>query len=313
MHPIRHLLSTIPHRPMRFRLFFLALAVVLVPGAFAQQNFDNVQIEVVDVAEGVYMLVGRGGNIGVSVGDDGVFLIDDQYAPLTEKIKAAVATKSDQPIRFVVNTHWHGDHVGGNENMGEAGAILVAHENVRKRMSADQFMEAFNRTVPASPPGALPVITFTDAMTFHWNDDDLHVFHVEHAHTDGDAIIHFKEANAVHMGDTYFNGFYPFIDVSSGGGIDGMIGAADAVLALSDDATKIIPGHGPLSNKAELQAYRDMLATARDRIHKLVSEGKSQEEVVAAKPTSDLDAEWGGGFMQPDVWVGLVYMSLAGQ
>ncbi|MCH8960879.1 MAG: MBL fold metallo-hydrolase, partial [Bacteroidetes bacterium] len=212
---------------------------------------------------------------------------------------------------FVVNTHWHFDHTGGNENMGAAGAILVAHENVRARMSVDQFMKAFDRAVPASPPGALPVITFTDAMTFHWNGDDLHVFHVDPAHTDGDAIIHFKGANAVHMGDTYFSGMYPFIDVGSGGSIDGMIAAADEVLALADDATKIIPGHGPLSNKAELHAYRDMLATARDRIHALISEGKSQEEVVAAKPTSDLDAEWGGGFMQPDVWVGIVYASMA--
>ncbi len=302
---------------MRFRLSpllpgLLTFAfVALVPCAFAQQNFDNVQIEVIDVAEGVYMLLGSGGNIGVSAGDDGVFVIDDQFAPLTEKILAAIATVSDKPVRFVVNTHWHFDHTGGNENMGAAGAILVAHENVRKRMSVEQFMKAFDRTVPASPPGALPVITFTDAITFHWNGDDLHVFHVDPAHTDGDAIIHFKEANAVHMGDTYFSGMYPFIDVGSGGSIDGMIAAADEVLALSDDATKIIPGHGPLSNKAELHAYRDMLATARDRIHALISEGKSQEEVVAAKPTGDLDAEWGGGFMQPDVWVGIVYASMA--
>jgi len=302
---------------MRFRLSpllpgLLTLAfVALVPCAFAQQNFDNVQIEVIEVAEGVYMLRGSGGNLGLSVGDDGAFLIDDQFAPLTEKILAAIATISDKPVRFVVNTHWHGDHTGGNENMGAAGAVLVAHENVRARMSVEQFMKAFDRTVPASPPGALPVITFTDAITFHWNGDDLHVFHVDPAHTDGDAIIHFKGANAVHMGDTYFSGMYPFIDVGSGGSIDGMMAAADEVLALADDATKIIPGHGPLSNKAELQAYRDMLATARDRIHKLISEGKSQEEVVAAKPTSDLDAEWGGGFMQPDVWVGIVYESMA--
>ncbi len=302
---------------MRFRLSpllpgLLTLAfVALVPCAFAQQNFDNVQIEVIEVAEGVYMLRGSGGNLGLSVGDDGAFLIDDQFAPLTEKILAAVATVSDKPVRFVVNTHWHGDHTGGNENMGAAGAVLVAHENVRARMSVEQFMKAFDRTVPASPPGALPVITFTDAITFHWNGDDLHVFHVDPAHTDGDAIIHFKGANAVHMGDTYFSGMYPFIDVGSGGSIDGMIAAADKVLAMIDDATKIIPGHGSLSNKAELHAYRDMLATARDRIHALISEGKSQEEVVAAKPTSDLDAEWGGGFMQPDVWVGIVYASMA--
>ncbi len=175
---------------MRFRLNILLIAVLFAAGttgvpAVLAQDMADVEIQVVDVAEGIYMLVGRGGNIGVSVGDDGVFLIDDQYAPLTEKIKAAVATKSDKPVRFVVNTHWHGDHVGGNENMGKAGAILVAHENVRKRMSTEQFMEAFGRSVPPSPQGALPVVTFTDTVTFHFNDDDLRVFHVAGAHTDG--------------------------------------------------------------------------------------------------------------------------------
>jgi glyoxylase-like metal-dependent hydrolase (beta-lactamase superfamily II) len=253
------------------------------------------------------MLIGRGGNIGLSVGVDGAFLIDDQFAPLTEKIRAAVAALTDQPVRFLVNTHWHRDHTGGNENLGRAGAIIVAHDNVRRRMSRDQFLEAFDQMVPASPKGALPVLTFNDAVTFHLNGDEVHVFHVEHAHTDGDAIIHFRRANVVHMGDTYFNGMYPFIDVSSGGSIEGMIDAVDRVLPLADAKTRLIPGHGPLSNVLELQAYREMLGTVRDRIRALVADGKSREEVIEAGPTRDFDASWGGGFMKPDQWAGIVY------
>ncbi len=298
------------HPLIRFKksfAFSFLLLVLGLPPAFAQQNFDEVQIETVPVADGLFMLVGSGGNIGLSVGADGAFLIDDQYAPLTDKIKAAVSAQTDQPIRFVVNTHWHGDHTGGNEHMGEAGAIIVAHENVRKRMSTEQFLKAFNMRRPPSPPGALPVVTFTDAVTFHWNGDDIRVFHVAPAHTDGDAVIHFQKANVIHAGDTFFNGMYPFIDTSTGGSLDGMIAAADRILALADDATKIIPGHGPLANKADLIAYRDMLDTVRARIREMIQAGKTRDEVVAAKPTADLDAAWGKGFLQPDVWVGIVY------
>jgi glyoxylase-like metal-dependent hydrolase (beta-lactamase superfamily II) len=280
--------------------------LVAVPVA-AQRNFDNVKIEAIPVTDGIFMLTGSGGNIGLSVGDDAAFVIDDQYAPLTEKIKAAIAEKTDQPVRFVINTHWHGDHTGGNEKMGQTGAIIVAHENVRKRMSSEQFIAAFDTRVPAAPAIALPVVTFEDSVTFHWNGDDIHVFHVAPGHTDGDSIIHFQKANVIHMGDTLFNGYYPFIDASSGGNIDGMIAAEEHVLALADDKTKIIPGHGPLADKAQLQANHDMLVTARDRIHKLVAAGKSRDEIVAAKPTADLDEEWGDGFLKPDAWVGIVY------
>jgi len=277
----------------------------------AQQTMANVQIRATSISDGVYILTGRGGNIGVSVGEDGVFLVDDQFALLTDKIKAAIEEITDKPIKFVVNTHWHGDHTGGNENMGKAGAIIVAHENVRKRMSIDQFNEVFNRTTPASPKGALPIVTFTDKMTFHWNGDDINIFHVDPAHTDGDAIIYFTKTNVVHMGDTYFNGVYPYIDVSAGGSIDGVIAAANRVISKIDDNTKIIPGHGPLSNKSELKEYRILLETIRNRIVKLIKEGKSKEEVIASKPTKDYDANWGGGFMNPDVWVGILYISLS--
>ena len=209
-----------------------------------------------------------------------------------------------------MNTHWHGDHIGGNENMGKTGALLVAHENVRKRISTEQFIAAFGRKIEPSPEAALPVVTFTDAVTFHWNGDEIRVHHVPPAHTDGDSIVHFVKADVVHMGDVFFNGGYPFIDVSSGGRVDGVIAAADRVLAGIGERTRIIPGHGPVATKADLRAYRDMVKTLRDRIATLKAEGKTRDQVVAAKPTADHDVKWGGGFMKGDTFTGLAYDSL---
>ncbi len=282
----------------------------LTPGAIAQEEFDAIEIEIQEAAPGILMLVGQGGNIGVSYGEDATFMIDDQFAPLTEKILAAIATRTDQSVQFVLNTHWHGDHVGGNENLGKQGAIIVAHENVRARLSVDQVLGAFGRKVPAAPKEALPVVTFTEEMTFYWNGDTIEIFHAPDAHTDGDAIVHFLKGNVIHMGDTYFNGMYPFIDVDSGGSVDGVIAVAEEVLARSNESTKIIPGHGPLSNQSELEAYRDMLVTVRNAVSALIQEGKSQEEAIAAKPTASIDADWVGGVLEPDVFVGHVYTSL---
>ena len=293
-----------------------ALALVLafslaVPAAGQQQDFSQVEVKAEKVAEDLYMLIGRGGNIGLSVGKSGSFLVDDQYAPLSDKILAAVKAITPDPVRFVVNTHWHGDHTGGNENMGKAGAFVVAHENVRKRMSSEQFIATFQRTTPPSPESALPVVTFAEGVTFYWNGEEIRVFHVPPAHTDGDSIVQFVKADVVHMGDTFFNGFnYPFIDVSSGGRVDGVIGAADRVLAAVSDKTRIIPGHGPLATKADLLVYRDSVKLLRDRIAKLKAEGKSKDAVIAAKPTADYDAKWGQGFIKPDVFTGLVFDSL---
>lgn len=275
--------------------------------ALAHGHFDQVEIKTIKVAPGIYMLMGEGGNIGVSAGDDGVFLIDDQYAPLTEKIKKAIAGITQKPIRFVLNTHWHPDHTGGNENLGRDGVDVIAHENVRKTMSVDQPLKAFNVTVPAARKEALPVITYNDRATFHLNDENIQIIHHQPSHTDGDSFVIFEKANVIHTGDTFFNGRYPFIDWQHGGSIGGMIKAADKMLAIADDDTKIIPGHGPLATKADLQTFRDMLIDVEAAMKPLIEAGKTREEVIAAKPTEKFDAVWGKGFLTPDAFVGIVY------
>jgi cyclase len=274
------------------------------------QDFSKVEIVTTPLATGVSMLTGSGGNIGLSVGDDGAFIVDDQFAPLTDKINAAVAKLTARPVRFVINTHWHFDHTGGNENYGKAGAVIVAHDNVRKRMSVDSAIEFLKQTFPASPAAALPVITFADSVTLHLNGDVIEVTHVAPAHTDGDVVVRFTKANVIHMGDLYMNGMYPFVDVSSGGKVDGLVAAADKVLAMANDQTKIIPGHGPLATKATLKEFRDVVATVRDRVRKEMSAGKSLADIQASGPSKEFDAKWGNGFIKPDQFVALVYTSL---
>jgi cyclase len=294
------------------RVATIGLALLLGSSASAQPDLSQATVKVVPVAAGVYMLEeGTGGNIGLSVGKDDAFLIDDQYAPLVPKIKAAVATVTPKPVRFVVNTHWHADHTGGNEAMAGSGAIVFAHENVRRRMSKEQFLAAFNMRTPASPTAALPVITFSDTITFYMNDDTVHTFHVRNAHTDGDVLVFFRKANVVHMGDTFFNGMYPFIDVSTGGSLAGMVAAANKALAIANAGTRVIPGHGPLATRADLVRYRDMLATVRQRVGRLVAQGRTLQQVIAARPLQDLDAHWGKGFLKPEQFLTLVYGSLA--
>jgi glyoxylase-like metal-dependent hydrolase (beta-lactamase superfamily II) len=293
-------------------LSLLALPVAAPPAAAQDEEdrFANVEIETVPVADGVWMLVGAGGNIGVSAGEDGVFLVDDQYAPLTAKIRAAVAKIHPGPIRFVLNTHWHGDHTGGNENLGETGAVIVAHENVRKTMSVDQVLSLFGSTVPASPEAALPVITFPDEITFHLNGQEILVHHVPPSHTDGDSVVHFRGAEVLHTGDVYFNGTYPFIDVEHGGSIDTMAAVAAKLASHLGEGAKVIPGHGPLSNRAELAAYAEMLRGVSEAVAAEIAEGKDRDAVVAAKPTAPWDEPWGQGFVNGDTFAGIVYDSL---
>ena len=290
--------------------FIFYIVLLSVSSAFGQ-DYDKVQIKTVKTSGNVYMLMGSGGNLGVLAGDDGVFLVDDQFAPLTKKIKGAIGKISDKEIRFLINTHWHFDHVGGNENLGEMGSVIIAHENVRKRMSTDQFIEFFQKKIPASPKVALPIITFTKDLMFHLNGENIHVFHVNNAHTDGDAIVYFRNSNVIHTGDIYFAGLYPFIDTSAHGSVNGVIDAAQYVLSIINDDTKVIPGHGPLSNKAELRAYVDMLISVRAKISKQISDGKTIEEIQRTKPTQAFDKKWGHGMLTPDQFVQILYKDLS--
>jgi cyclase len=293
------------------------LPVLLVTGVLAaspaltqDRDWSKVEVRTTPLGGGVSALAGAGGNIGVFVSPDGVLLVDDQFAPLTPKIKAAVAALSDKPVRLVLDTHWHGDHVGGNENLAKDGAVIVAQANVRRRMTEGQVSKFFARTTPPAAHDALPVITFDRDVTFHLGEETIRAFHVEHAHTDGDVIVRFEKANVVHMGDTFFNGSYPIIDLESGGSVDGVVAAVDQVLPWVKGDTKVIPGHGPLGDKQALVAYRTMVADVRDRVRALVKKKQSLAQVQAAKPTAQYDAEWGQGSMKPERFVEIVYNSL---
>jgi glyoxylase-like metal-dependent hydrolase (beta-lactamase superfamily II) len=292
---------------MRRLAFAFTAALLAVPAG--AQDFEKVEIKVERLAPGVAVLFGAGGNIGLSYGEDGNVIVDDQFAPLTDKIAAAIATLDADPVRFVINTHWHGDHTGGNENFGKRGAVILAHDNVRIRMSTDQFMSAIDQRAAASPKGALPVVTFADGVTLHLNGDTLNLVHVANAHTDGDSLVHWQTANVLHMGDTFFHQTsFPFIDRDSGGSIDGLIAAVDRGLALSNDATRIIPGHGKVASRKDLSAYRAMLADIRAKVAAGIAANRTLDQIKAAAPTAPYGMP--DGFIKPDQFVEFVYKSL---
>jgi glyoxylase-like metal-dependent hydrolase (beta-lactamase superfamily II) len=293
---------------MKILLVGLLTASSLITAA--QQNLDTVKIRPQKVTDNIYMLKGSGGNIGVLIGKDGTLMIDDQFAPLSNKINGAIKTLDPGDIRFLINTHIHGDHSGGNENFKRMGVTIVAHDVVRERMSKEQVNKVFNRVTPARERDALPVITFSEKLNFHLNDEDIELIHFDPAHTDGDVAVHFKNANVYHTGDMFVRYGYPFIDVSSGGGINGFISSLDKMLGLMDDNSKIIPGHGELATKADVKLFRDKLADIRDQVAAALKKGKKVEDLAALGITDKYEADWGKGFVKGKDFVVLIAESL---
>ncbi len=288
-----------------------ALAMTWSQATLAQQSdLSAVEISAQQIRDGIYLLMGAGGNLGLLVGEDGVLLIDDELEPLAPKVVAAVDNLAKHPVDFVINTHWHFDHVGGNPTFSAQGAVVIAHEEARRRMQAGQFLPAFQMQIPPAVPAELPVVTFGDAIALHVNGQTVEVVHPAPAHTDGDAMVFMTEANVVHMGDLYWNGMYPLVDAASGGSLKGMIEGVAFALERMDESTAVIPGHGPLSNKAELIAYHAMLKLTQQRLEQLKRQGKSASEAVAAKPTADLDSQWGQGLFDGDTWVRMLYSAM---
>ncbi len=294
---------------MRALVFASALALLAAPAAGQpNQDFSKVEIKIEKLAPGVAVLFGSGGNIGLSYGVDGNVIVDDQFAPLTDKIVAAIKTLDPDPVKFVINTHWHFDHTGGNENFGKAGAVIVAHDNARKRMTTEQVLAALNLKVPPAPKDALPVVTFEDGASLHLNGDQLKMVHVANAHTDGDVFVHWQKANVIHMGDTFPFVGLPFIDMSSGGSIDGLIAAANLGLGLANDQTKIITGHGPVASRADLMKYHALLVDIRDKVAAGIKAGQTLDQIKKSAPATKYVTP--GGFIQPDQFVEAVYNSL---
>jgi len=276
---------------------FVTLALVFVFGfSYAQQNFDTIQIKTIAVAEHIYMLQGSGGNIAVLPGADGILMIDDQFAPLANKIHAAIRAIDGHPLRFLINTHLHGDHSGGNENFKTFGMTIVAHDQVRERMTQSTTRDG--KTTPPRAADAWPVVTFPDKLNFHLNNEDIELLHFDRGHTDGDVIVHFKKANVFHTGDAFVRYGYPFIDVASGGSVNGFIATLDKILGLLDDQSKVIPGHGEVATKADVKLLRDQLADLRDQVTAALKKGKKPEEISGMPFASKYDAQLGGGFLK---------------
>jgi cyclase len=290
---------------MKNGLLILILATTYVTTIMAQIDFSNVIITTEQVTDNIYMLQGSGGNIAILTGEDGTLMVDDQFAPLSDKIMAAIKDISDQPVHYLLNTHWHGDHTGGNENFANAGATIIAHDNVRKRLSTDN-VRPFGRTTLASPEAAWPQLTFNDEMHIHYNNENIHLIHNHNAHTDGDAFVYFSDSNVLHMGDCFFKDRFPFIDRDMGGSPDGYIKAVSQAILITDSDTKIIPGHGSLASKVDLLNYYNMLITMRDRVKKSISDGQSLEEALEANLTEGYES-WGTGFINNEKIVKVLY------
>jgi glyoxylase-like metal-dependent hydrolase (beta-lactamase superfamily II) len=282
------------------------------PDMLAQSRIQaaTATIKTTRLTDTVFLLEGAGGNQVVQIGPDGKLLIDSSFSTAAPHVKEALGKLDAHPLKLLINTHWHFDHTDGNAAMHDDGAFIIAHKNTRLRMSTPQEIRSYHLHIPASPTAALPQQTFDESESLYYNNDELALVHMAPAHTDTDIYILFKNANVLHCGDLWFNGMYPFIDDSTGGNINGMIKGVDDLLAVADDKTKIVPGHGPLGNKAALAQYREMLATAGANVQKLKASGQSLDRVLAAKPTAELDPVWGKGFISPDAFTTLVYNTL---
>lgn len=290
----------------------LFISVILATNVAKAHNLDKSQEEITTtkVTENIHMLSGEGGNIGVFTGVDGIFMIDDKFAKLSDEIKDEISKISDKPIKYLVNTHFHFDHTGGNENFGKTGSVIVGHDNVRKRLIDGHVIKFFNKEMKPYSDVALPIITYSDKMKFHLNDDDISVIHLKNAHTDGDSVVYFKNENVIHTGDLYFAGLYPFIDNSAGGSVNGLILAIESILKISDDKTKIIPGHGPLSNKSELEDYYKMLVEISSKVAQEKQNGKNLKQIIAMKPTLKFDKNINQKFIPADKFITLVYKGI---
>jgi len=291
------------------KVFLLLIVSLLVAAtASAQTDFSKVQMKATKVAGNVWMLEGAGGNIGVSVGDDGLLIVDDQFAPLADKIRAALKGIADKKLHFILNTHWHGDHTGGNVAFGPE-ATIIAHDNVRKRLATEQKSAVFNTTTPPSPKEALPVITFDQTLTVHFNGEDIRAIHYPKGHTDGDSVIFFSASNVVHLGDDFFAGRFPFVDLESGGSVEGLIKNIGELITKIPADAKLIPGHGPISNLDDLKSYHRMLQQTTEIVRGKISAGKTLDQIKS----EGLPAEWnpwGTGFIKTDRWVETIYKSL---
>jgi glyoxylase-like metal-dependent hydrolase (beta-lactamase superfamily II) len=277
--------------------------------AVAQDDYSKVEIKATKISGNVYMFEGAGGNIGVSVGTDGILIVDDQFAPLAEKIRAALKTLGEGKLKFILNTHWHGDHTGGNAQFGRE-APIIAHDNVRKRLSTEQRSEFFKQTTPASPKEALPVITFDQSLSVHFNGEEIRVIHFPHGHTDGDSVIFFTTSNVVHLGDDFFTGRFPFVDLESGGSVQGLTKNIGDIIPKIPAGAKLIPGHGPISTVDDLKAYHRMLIETTAYVQKKMAAKKTLDQIKK----EGLPAEWkswGEGFIKTDLWLELVYRSLS--
>jgi glyoxylase-like metal-dependent hydrolase (beta-lactamase superfamily II) len=302
-------MTSVEWRAMR-RVFVFAIALYAVTASAQERDFSKVEVKATKVAGTVYMLTGSGGNIGVSAGDDGIVIIDDQFAPLAPKIIQALNGITDKSIKFIINTHFHGDHVGGNEIFAHTGTI-IAHDNVRKRLQSGTTARDGSSRPPAAKQ-ALPILTFNDTATVHVNGEDIRAVHFPSGHTDGDAVIYFPQSNVVHMGDDFFNGRFPFIDVANGGSVKGLIANVDKVIALLPDDVKVIPGHGDLSDKAGLRRFVDMLKGTSGTVERAIKAGRSLDQMKADKILAQWD-EWGpqGWFVSSDGFIEMLYGDLS--